>query len=97
MKIASSLLTLLCVGAAFGCATSPEEPHRASTMKTMSVEQHRQTTTGDTYEIMQYVNDPIEPANRVSFGATKGVIDYGVRPAAIGWSGKSSVPCKTVQ
>src|SRR5262245_29322573 len=51
----------------------------------MDIEEHRLPTSGDTYELLQYVKDPIEPANRVSFRATKGAIDYAVRPAAIGW------------
>ena len=78
---ATLALTLLL---ALGCVTN-EEPGRARTVHAMGVEQDRQPTSGDTYEIMDYVNDPIEPVNRGSFTATKGVIDYGLRPAAIGW------------
>jgi len=69
---------------ALGCATS-EPPGRARTVHAMGVEQQRRTTSGDTYEIVDYVRDPIEPVNRASFALTKGAIDYAVRPAAIGW------------
>jgi ABC-type transporter lipoprotein component MlaA len=51
----------------------------------IGVDEHRQATSGDTYEVMQYVNDPIEGFNRGSFGFTKAIVDYFVRPIAIGW------------
>ncbi len=69
---------------ALGCSTN-EPPGRARTVRAMGLEQQRQPTSGDTYEILEYVNDPIEPVNRGSFRLTKGAIDYAVRPAAIGW------------
>jgi phospholipid-binding lipoprotein MlaA len=78
-------ILVLCAATALGCATTSEEPHGTSAVRTMDIEEHRPPTTGESYELLQYVKDPIEPANRVSFRATKGAIDYGVRPAAIGW------------
>ncbi len=75
---------LIAMALSVGCATD-DTLTRARTVRTMGVEQYRLPTTGDTYEVLQYVNDPIEPVNRRSFVVTKGLIDYGVRPAAIGW------------
>jgi ABC-type transporter lipoprotein component MlaA len=68
----------------FGCATT-DSTGKEQTVSVMGVSEHRRQTTGESYELIQYVNDPIEPFNRGSFHATKGAIDYGVRPAAIGW------------
>jgi phospholipid-binding lipoprotein MlaA len=51
----------------------------------MGVSEQRHETSGESYDIVQYVNDPIEGFNHGSFTATKGAIDYGVRPAAVGW------------
>ena len=76
IALATSLLS--------ACA-SPDSPAREQTVQFMAVSEHRRSTTSESYEIVQYVNDPIEPFNRGSYHATKGVVDYGVRPAALGW------------
>ncbi len=67
-----------------GCA-SPDSTGREHTVQVMGVSEHRRETTGESYELVQYVNDPIEPFNRGSYHATKGAIDYAVRPIAVGW------------
>ncbi len=90
MTLCGRLGTLIALALSFGCA-SDDPVARARTVVTMGVEQYRPParyrlpTTSDTYEILQYVNDPIEPLNRGSFVVGKGVADYGIRPAAIGW------------
>jgi len=84
MKIRSVLYVTLALGLSSACASN-DEPSEAHVVRTMGIEEHRSQTTGDAYELMQYVNDPIEPVNRGSFAFTKGAIDYAVRPAAIGW------------
>jgi phospholipid-binding lipoprotein MlaA len=85
VKPHATLGGILALGLSLACATSDEPAARARTVRTMGVEQHRQPTTGDTYEIVEYLADPLEPVNRGSFAFTRGAIDYAVRPAAIGW------------
>lgn len=84
MKTRSLLYGILALALTSACASN-DEPSEAHVVRTMGIEEHRKQTTGDAYELMQYVNDPIEPVNRGSFTVTKGAIDYAVRPAAIGW------------
>jgi len=84
MRISGLLgLTLGCV-LVVACASNDSPPHLQNTTM-IGVDEHRQTTTGDAYEVMQYVNDPIEGFNRGSFGFTKAIVDWFVRPIAIGW------------
>ena len=87
MKISGLLgLTLGCV-LMLACASddSPPELHNTTMI---GVDEHRATTTSDTndsYEQISYINDPIEGFNRGSFGFTKAVVDWFIRPIAIGW------------
>jgi phospholipid-binding lipoprotein MlaA len=83
-KTCAALGLALATALQLGCA-SPDAPAKEHTVQVMGVAEHRRQTTGESYELVQYVNDPIEPFNRGSYHATKGAIDYGVRPAAIGW------------
>jgi len=84
IRIRAGLGVALGLSLLFGCATS-DAPSRVQTVQVMGVSEHRQSTTSESYELVQYVNDPIEPFNRGSFRFTKGTIDYAVRPVAIGW------------
>ena len=84
IRIRAGLGVALGLSLLFGCATS-DAPSRVQTVQVMGVSEHRQSTTSESYELVQYVNDPIEPFNRGSFYFTKGTIDYAVRPVAIGW------------
>lgn len=76
-------VTLVCA-LLLACASNDAPPMLHNTSM-IGVDEHRQTTSGDTYEAMQYVNDPIEGFNRGSFSFTKAVVDCFVRPIAIGW------------
>ncbi len=82
--IRAGLSFALAISLQAGCAT-PDSPAKVHTVQVMGVSEHRRSTTSESYELVQYVNDPIEPFNRGSYHVTKGAIDYGVRPAAIGW------------
>jgi ABC-type transporter lipoprotein component MlaA len=84
MTARNLLGSILACALALGCA-SDDSPPRLHNTTMIGVDEHRQTTSGDTYEVVQYVNDPIEGFNRGSFGFTRGVVDWFVRPIAIGW------------
>ncbi len=84
MKLPIPLAWLVVCALALGCASN-DAPPRLHNTTMIGVDEHRRVTSGDTYELMQYVNDPIEGFNRGSFGFTKAIVDYFVRPIAIGW------------
>jgi ABC-type transporter lipoprotein component MlaA len=94
MKVRAALGLVLAASLSTACATSDTES-RTHHVQTMGIQDQYQPTTSDSYELMQYVNDPIEPVNRGSFTVTKGAVDYAVRPAAIGWRAIFPQPVRT--
>ncbi len=84
MSVREVLASILVCVLACACASIDRPPDLQNTTM-IGVDEHRDATSGDTYELMQYVNDPIEGFNRGSFGFTKAVVDGFVRPVAIGW------------
>jgi ABC-type transporter lipoprotein component MlaA len=90
-----SLVGLGLVCALLLACASDEAPPKLHNLTMMGADEHRQQTTGDSYELVQYVNDPIEGFNRGSFGFTKGLVDWFVRPLAIGWRAITPRPVRT--
>ena len=86
-------LGLTCV-LACGCA-SDNAPPKLHNLTMVGADEHRQATTGESYEIIQYINDPIEGFNRGSFGFTRGLVDWFVRPLAVGWRAIMPKPVRT--
>jgi ABC-type transporter lipoprotein component MlaA len=84
MTVREVLASTLVCALAGACASNDRPPELQNTTM-IGIDEHRHATSGDAYEIMQYVNDPIEGFNRGSFGFTKAVVDGFVRPVAIGW------------
>src|SRR5262245_29570918 len=76
--------SILCCAFWLACASNDTTPELEN-MKMIGADEQRQGTSGDPYEVVQYVNDPIQGFNRGSFRFTKGIIDYFVRPVSIGW------------
>jgi ABC-type transporter lipoprotein component MlaA/pimeloyl-ACP methyl ester carboxylesterase len=66
-------------------AAEHEESQRLKNLTMVGVDSLRAPTPREQFELVRLLPDPIEGFNRGSLGFTKGVLDWVVRPLALGW------------
>jgi ABC-type transporter lipoprotein component MlaA len=77
----------LCV-LALGCAHLGDQEQTSASLGSVAMvgfDEFETPTTREQYEVLRYVRDPIEPANRGFFAVTRVAMQRVVRPVAIGW------------